>query len=75
MFAALFADKEISKVFIQLNESHFDKFGHVEERPFLTMRLDNTTAMQIGEWWKLFKEYIGTDIDKFEQVIDVKQWH
>lgn len=71
MFAALFSDKKISNVRIQTNESYFDKFGHIMERPFMTASLDNATAKQIGDW-ATFKQYVGTDVSKFEQVIDLK---
>ena len=72
MFGALFSDKRISDVRIQTNESYFDKFGHIQERPFMTASLDNATAMQIGDW-ATFKQYVGTDVSKFEQVIDLKK--
>ena len=71
MFAALFSDEKISNVRIQTNESYFDKFGHIKERPFMIASLDNATAMQIGDW-ATFKQYVGTDVSKFEQVIDLK---
>jgi predicted negative regulator of RcsB-dependent stress response len=71
MFAALFSDKKVSNVRIQTNESYFDKFGHIQERQFMTASLDNATAMQIGDW-ATFKQYVGTDVSKFEQVIDLK---
>jgi len=71
MFAALFSDKRISDVRIQTNESYFDKFGHIKERPFMIASLDNATATQIGDW-ATFKQYVGTDVSKFEQVIDLK---
>lgn len=71
MFAALFSDEKISNVRIQTNESYFDKFGHIKERPFMIASLDNATAMQIGDW-AAFKQYVGMDVSKFEQVIDLK---
>jgi tetratricopeptide (TPR) repeat protein len=71
MFAALFSDKKVSNVRIQTNESYFDKFGHIQERPFMIASLDNATATQIGDW-ATFKQYVGTDVSKFEQVIDLK---
>ena len=71
MFAALFSDKKISNVRIQTNESFFDKFGHIQERTFMTASLDNATATQIGDW-ATFKQYVGADVSKFEQVIDLK---
>jgi tetratricopeptide (TPR) repeat protein len=74
MFTALFSDEQISKVFIQLNESYLDKFGHTLESPSITMRLNNATAAKIGDW-KSFKKYIGTDMSRFEQVIDIKRWY
>lgn len=74
MFTALFSDEQISKVFIQLNESYLDKFGHTLESPSITMRLNNETAAKIGEW-EPFKKYIGTDMSRFEQVIDIKRWY
>lgn len=74
MFTALFSDEKISKVFIQLNESYLDKFGHILESPFITMRLNNATAARIGDW-KSFKKYIGMDMSRFEEVIDIKRWH
>lgn len=74
MFTALFSDEQISKVFIQLNESYLDKFGHTLESPSITMRLNNATAAKIGDW-KSFKKYIGTDMSRFEEVIDIKRWH
>ena len=74
MFTALFSDEQISKVFIQLNESYLDKFGHTLESPSITMRLNNETAAKIGEW-EPFKKYIGTDMSRFEEVIDIKRWY
>lgn len=74
MFTALFSDEQISKVFIQLNESYLDKFGHTLESPSITMRLNNATAAKIGDW-KSFKKYIGTDMSRFEEAIDIKRWH
>jgi hypothetical protein len=38
------------------------------------MRLNNETAAKIGEW-EPFKKYIGTDMSRFEQVIDIKRWY
>lgn len=70
IFGALFSDKKISYVYIQTNASYFDKFGHTQERPIINANLDNATAMQIGDW-DAFKQYIGTDMNKFTQVIDL----
>jgi tetratricopeptide (TPR) repeat protein len=70
MFAALFSDKKVSAVHIQTNASYFDKFGHVQEKPIMIASLENATATQIGDW-NAFKQYVGTDMSKFEQVIDL----
>lgn len=67
IFAGLFNDKRISSVSIQINESYYDKFGHIKERPFMFAELNNTTAYEIGDWSD-FKQYIGTDISKFRKV-------
>jgi len=71
IFGALFKDPKISYVFINLNTSYYDKFGHVLERPYMSEALDAKTATQIGDW-AAFKQYVGTDVSKFEQVIDLK---
>jgi hypothetical protein len=70
MFAGVFGDKKISNVYIQINASHFDKFGHILERPLMIASLNNATATQIGDW-NAFKQYIGVDFSKFQQVIDI----
>lgn len=71
IFGALFSDPKISNVSIQVNTSYYDKFGHIMERPYMTAALNSKTAKQIGDW-SAFKQYIGTDVSKFEQVIDLK---
>ena len=71
IFGALFKDPKISYVFININTSYYDKFGHVLERPYMSEALDAKTATQIGDW-AAFKQYVGTDVSKFERVIDLK---
>lgn len=71
MFAGLFSDKKVSDVRVQTNASYFDKFGHIQERTVMIASLDNATATQIGDW-NAFKQYVGADVSKFEQVIDLK---
>ncbi len=50
---------------------HFDKFGHILEKPLMDITLDNRTAMQIGDW-NTFKHYIGIDMYKLGEVADME---
>ena len=57
-------------VYIQLNETYYDRFGHTEERPIMIASLNNVTATEIGDW-PAFKKYIGKDMERFKQVVEV----
>lgn len=70
IFSSLFRDDRISIVVVQLNETYYDRFGHTKERPVMMARLNNVTATEIGDW-PAFKKYIGNDIERFEQVVEV----
>lgn len=74
IFSSLFSDERISVAYIQLNETYYDRFGHTEERPVMKARLDNVTSTEIGDW-STFKKYVGKDMDRFKQAIDVKKWY
>lgn len=71
MFGALFSDKRISKVYIQENRSITDKFGHKKEIPQFLTCMDNTTALQIGDF-NNFRHYVGMDKNKLWDV--TKHW-
>ena len=70
IFSSLFRDDRISVVFVQLNETYYDRFGHTEERPIMIASLNNVTATEIGDW-PAFKKYIGKDMERFKQVVEV----
>lgn len=70
IFSSLFSDERISMVYIQLNETYYDRFGHTEERPVMIASLNNVTATEIGDW-PAFKKYIGKDMERFKQVVEV----
>lgn len=70
IFSSLFRDERISVVYVRLNETYYDRFGHTEERSVMSARLDNVTATEIGDW-PTFKKYVGTDMDRFKQAVDV----
>ncbi len=70
IFSSLFRDDRISMVYIQLNETYYDRFGHTEERPIMIANLNNVTATEIGDW-PAFKKYIGKDMERFKQVVEV----
>ena len=70
IFSSLFSDERISMVYIQLNETYYDKFGHTKERPVMIASLNNVTATEIGDW-PAFKKYIGKDMERFKQVVEV----
>ena len=70
IFSSLFRDDRISVVFVQLNETYYDRFGHTEERPVMIAGLNNVTATEIGDW-PAFKKYIGKDMERFKQVVEV----
>ena len=70
IFSLLFSDDRISVVVVQLNRTYYDRFGNTEETRSMSARLDNLTAKEIGDW-TTFKKYVGTDMDRFRQVVDV----
>lgn len=70
IFSSLFSDERISVAYVQLNETYNDRFGHTEERSVMSARLDNVTATEIGDW-PAFKKYVGKDMSKFRQAVDV----
>jgi hypothetical protein len=70
IFSLLFSDDRISVVVVQLNRTYYDRFGNTEETRSMSARLDNVTAKEIGDW-TTFKKYVGTDMDRFRQAVDV----
>jgi len=67
MFGGLFADKRITYVCIQNNQTYLDRFGHKNEVAVWRACMDNKTATQVGNWNDL-KQYVGTDLDKLASV-------
>ena len=72
MFGCLFADKRITYVCIQNNQTYLDRFGHKNEVAVWRACMDNNTATQVGNWNDL-KQYVGTDLDKLASVASFQE--